>query len=55
MKVGVYAPVSCIVGKYTREAMSGRIGDLSEEQSKALATFKSEVAQEFAGDDVSNN
>lgn len=35
--------------------MSGRIGDLSEEQSKALASFKSEVTEEFVADDVRNN
>lgn len=32
--------------------MSGRIGDLSEEQTKALSAFKSEVTQEFLADDV---
>jgi len=35
--------------------MSGRIGDLSEEQSRALEAFKSKVTQEFVGDDVSYN
>ena len=35
--------------------MSGRVGDLSEEQSKALAAFKSEVEQAFLSDDVRNN
>ena len=35
--------------------MSGRVGDLSEEQSKALAAFKSEVTQEFIRDDVHVN
>ena len=32
--------------------MSGRIGDLSEEQAKALTAFKSEITQEFVADDV---
>ena len=35
--------------------MSGRVGDLSQEQSKALAAFKSELEKEFLSDDVSNN
>lgn len=34
--------------------MSGRISDLSEEQSRALDAFKSEVTQEFVSDDVRN-
>ena len=52
VKVGVYAAlVSC--AKITIVlTMSGRIGDLSEEQSKALTAFKSEVTQEFVTDDV---
>ena len=35
--------------------MSGRIGDLSEEHSKVLTAFKSEVTQEFVTDDVQYN
>ena len=40
---------------YTLLIMGGRIGDLSEEQSKALTAFKSEVPQESVADDVSYN
>lgn len=42
-------------GKKQLMSMSGRVGDLSEEQSKALATFKSDLAQEFLADDVRND
>ena len=50
VEVGVYR-----LGVYTVLTMTGRIGDLSEDQSKALAAFKSEIPQESVADDVSYN
>lgn len=40
--------------RFTGLTMSGRTGDLSEEQHKALIAFKSEITQEFVSDDVRN-